>query len=171
MNVISTYFDEELWYKYGINWISSIRDSTSKVVVITKDLPKQKKISSLGFHQVELEGDKYSTFLKFLDRDSVGIFTLPNVSCSVFSGNPIKSNLRKEELIFVVKNLYKRAEALKILDKLYSLNSAEFIVGSIDFWDGFVEYQKSIGSDFLEESHRYYEDFLYNYFIAGRMLC
>jgi hypothetical protein len=63
--IVSTFFDEEDWNKFGLNWVRNAKSASLDAIIIGKDLPEDAiaKIAELNFLYFLLYFLRY--FLRF----------------------------------------------------------------------------------------------------------
>lgn len=182
--IISTYFEEELWNKTGMDWVRKSKSAGLKGFIIGKNIPEEATVKSkeLGFTIVPIlltygdERDLFQTLLPLINKNQKCLFIDSKLTPSKdlaedgdFTCN-IDESIIAFDLVSPIKNLYNRAKVVRLLnekiqDVYQGLLSSQSILGTWSFWNNFVAYQNYLHeSNYIDKYDSY--DLIFNLYIA-----
>lgn len=180
----ATSFDKNTWGKYGLNWLRTARSNSMKGFIVGEDLTEDavNKISELGFTHLPVN-KKYNcrcdiqyTFLKSLPTDAYCLWTENNIlpknnletkmdiCCDV-------SKYTAYEITAPVVNLHDRAAMIHSLEDMIqkhhgAMLSSAYLLGSYNFWNGYVGCQTYLYQKEYLDINVPAEDLILNFFMA-----
>jgi len=180
----ATCFDEKDWNKYGLNWLRAARSNSMTGFVVGIDLPEQAvaKIGELNFTHLPIvrkynfKCDLFYTLLQALDRDSFCLWTennlLPRHDLEPkFDACCQLSEYTAYAITSPVINLHDRAAMISSLEEQIqkvhgSMLSTRYILGSYNFWNGFLGCQSYLYQKQYLDSNMPCDDLILNFFMA-----
>lgn len=181
---VATYFDQESWAKSGLNWLRNATSANLSGYVVGKDLNQQSidKITELEFvhlpviNKFKKDNNVFFTLLQILQKNQRCLWVQNNilprseikVDTDLICGS---SELELSSLVLPVVNLYDRAAIIESLHesiqkKHGKLLSSKYMLGTYDFWNGFVGCRAYLLEKEYLQQHDNSDDLVLNFFIA-----
>lgn len=179
---VATYLNPETWTKHGLNWVRTAKSLGLKGDIVGTDLPQEAvdKIRQLGFDYIPLVGSQrkvevFDAFAVRIKPNERVLWCHPDIPPSrmdgeadVICGGGISDVFVLTECVL---NLYDRAAMIdsledRILKKYNTLLSSRYILGTSDFWNGYVGCQRYMESRHYFEPNATTEDLVLNFFVA-----
>lgn len=158
--ILSTYMNVDTWNKSGVDWMRKSKSSGFKGFIVGDNLPLEAdlKAKELGFKLVPVvvefgdKRDQYKTVANeikkderclFIDFDVIPKNNLPETKDLVCNTD---DSIDLFQVIFSIRNLQDRAKSVeliqqKIIENYKFMLSAKSILGTWDFWNGFIVFQ------------------------------
>lgn len=182
---VSTYFDNDSWQKSGVNWLRKAKSAGLNGFIIGKELPveAEKKAKDLGFRIVPIskkfgdDRDLYHAILGFAQKDQRCLF--------VQNFLPVKSDLPEltdvvcdldvkfaaSDIVTPIKTLQDRAKTINVIrDKIERIHkgilSPNLILGSWNFWNGFLAFQNYLHDKNYLDGRAMYHELVFNLYIS-----
>ena len=161
--IVSTFFNEDSWNKFGLNWVRNAKSASLDALIIGKDLPEEAitKIAELNFRYIPVL-NKFKTdcnvdytLVQNLEKNQRCLWTQPEIlpKAGIYSINTSSddgesdlicglSSFNVQDLTQSVVNLYDRAAMIESLkQKIEHVHgkylSSDYMLGTYDFWNGF----------------------------------
>lgn len=179
---VATYLNPETWTKYGLNWIRTAKSLGLAGTVVGSDLPTEAvdKIRQLGLDHVSVSGtqrkvDVFDVFISKMKPDERVLWCHPDIlpsrmngTADVVCGGGLTDVMSLTECVL---NLYDRAAMIdsleeRILKKYNTLLNSRYILGTSDFWNGYVGCQQYMLSRHYFDPVAATEDLVLNFFVA-----
>lgn len=154
---VTTYFDNELWDKYGLNWLRQTKSLGLYGFVMFRNLKleAENKIKELGFSAVPVkhnfgdDRDYILTIIDTLEHEKKCLFVKPEIvpTSGLSEDKELicreDKNLNIYELVNPINNLQQRTKAIKqIRDKLGEhYLSSKHVLASWEFWVKYSGFQ------------------------------
>ena len=182
--IVATGFNQSTWEKYGLNWIRFANSESLKAVIVGDELTGAAvdKIHELGFVHLpvqpkfNIKSNFYYTLLQKLEKNQRCLWTIPSILPKSEIQTDVDlvcgvSDFAAEYLTSGVVNLYDRAAMIqslneKIWQKHGGFLSSEYILGTFDFWNGFVGCQTYLHERQYLDSNATSDDLIINFFVA-----
>ena len=182
--IVATYFDKDAWKSYGLNWVRHAKSESLTGYIIGIDLPQEAidKINELGFvhlpliSKYQIRGDAFFTLLQKLEKNQRCLWTNPHVLPRAGIESKVDllcgiSNSSVENLTVGVVNLYYIAAMIKSLNesifkKHGAFLASDYILGTYDFWNGYVGCRNYLHEKQYLESFSVSDDLVLNFFMA-----
>lgn len=182
--IVATGFDQNAWDKYGLNWVRHAKSESLEAIIVGDGLssPALDKINELGFQYLNVKSgfnikcNFYYTLLQKLQQGQRCLWTIPAIlpraqietSVDLVCGI---SDFGAEYLTSSVVNLYDRAAMIQSLNesirqKHGGFLSSEYILGTYDFWNGFVGCQTYLHERQYIDANQTSDDLILNFFVA-----
>lgn len=181
---VATSFDSDSWESHGLNWVRHAKSESLKAYVIGNNLKQAAidKIAELGFthlpliEKYKIRGDAFYTLLQKLEKNQYCMWTnhlllpIKGFECKadlVCATTQIDANF----LTTGVVNLYDRAAMIQSLNesifkKYNGYLSSEYILGTYDFWNGYVGCQTYLHERQYLDLSPTSDDLVLNFFMA-----
>lgn len=185
MNYIaSTFFDEEKWDRFGLNWIRSAKSASLEALIIGSNLPEsaQIKIKEYNYKLVPVENkfktdcNFHYTLVKSLQKGQRCLWTKPDLlpkagfetDADIFCSH---SDISINDLVSPVINLYDRAAMVvslqNNLEKKYGKYlSSNFMLGTSDFWNGIFGCRAYLFEKGYLQGSGHSDDLVLNFFVV-----
>jgi hypothetical protein len=181
---VATYFDQESWAKNGLNWLRNATSVNLSGYVVGKDLNQQSidKITELDFvhlpviNKFKKDNNVFFTLLQILQKNQRCLWVQNDiVPKSELKGDTDlicgSSQLELSSLVLPVVNLYDRAAMIESLresiqKKHGKLLSSKYMLGTYDFWNGFVGCRAYLLEKEYLQQHDNSDDLVLNFFIV-----
>jgi hypothetical protein len=182
--IVSTFFDEEDWNKFGLNWVRNAKSASLDAIIIGKDLPEDAiaKIAELNFLYFPVL-DKFKkncnamhTLVCNLPKNSRCLWTKPEIlpKAGIIGEADLICGLSESPISKIVSsviNLYDRAAMIESLSQhIESVHnkylSANYMLGTTDFWNGFFGCKSYLHERGYLVENSEDDDLVLNFFVA-----
>lgn len=175
---VATHFNQPTWDQYGPNWLRTAKSEKLSGFIIGQELSEdaQDRIQQqFGFRYIPFEGKgrlegisdhvvKPALLTKFNVLPKGNLSEDKDLVCS-------RDFTQLLDVVESVINLQKRAEIIKLIEEkvvnVYGgILSANYILGSIDFWKGFTGFQSYIKNQDLLENQWWRDELILNLYVS-----
>jgi hypothetical protein len=180
---VATFFNQDSWSKNGANWLRQAKSQSLEGFVVGIGLGDgaKAKIAELGFEHIDSDpkgprSDLFKAFVPKLNKGEKCLWMRPETrpTARLKSSDDVVcgiSDISLHDLVKPVLNLYDRVaimESIKdrMVKKYDGCLSASFILGSREFWVGFLGCQLYLCSKSYLDDRSTFEDLVLNFFLA-----
>jgi len=180
----ATFLDKNSYGKHGLNWLRTARANSMQGYIVGEDLSDEavSKITELGFTHLPVEKkynhrcDIHYTLLNNLPTDSYCLWTENNLvpKNNLETKMDICCDLSKVsayDMTVPVVNLHDRAAMIHSLEEMIlkqhgAMLSSSYLLGSFNFWNGYVGCQTYLYQKQYLDTNLPAEDLILNFFMA-----
>ena len=177
-------FDAATWERFGLNWVRHAKSESLDAIIVGNQIPASAvdKIGELGFIHLpiaprfNLKHNAFWTLLQSLQKGQRCLWTAPSLlpRAGIEAKSDLVcglSDLNAEYLTSSVVNLYDRAAMIKslndsVLSRHGAFLSCDYVLGTFDFWNGFVGCQTYLHEKRYIDAAATSDDLVLNFFVA-----
>lgn len=182
--IVASSFDAATWDRHGLNWVRHAKSESLDAIVVGNDIPGSAvdKIAELGFRHLpiqpkfNLRHNAFWTLLQSLEKGQRCLWTKPSLlpKAGIEASTDLVcgiSDHNAEHLTSSVVNLHDRAAMIQslndaILARHGAFLSSDYVLGTFDFWHGFVGCQTYLHARQYVDAMSTSDDLVLNFFVA-----